>query len=376
MTPHSGSSPLTPTPPTPTPLGPAPTPSAPLTSAPLASAPLAPAPLVPGRERIRHLVRQVPAGRVTGALLRALAALPFADRPFGWLERHPAVHGTLLSAFGLRRPIFIDHPVHPEPRFGYGRPDHPQIAALLERGRDRYADRLTGFLSLEEHLAAIPVRDRPDGTVPYWDNGWLPPLDALALYGTLARTAPRRYVEIGSGNSTKFARRAIGDHGLRTHVTSIDPAPRANVDALCDTVVRRPLEHVDPRFFADLQDGDVVFLDGSHRVFMGSDVTVFFLEILPLLRPGVLVQLHDILLPRDYPPEWRWRHYSEQYLLAAFLLADPGRFDVELPNAFVDGDERLRGLVEPLWRRLSLTESYLPASFWMRIRDRPAGPAA
>ncbi|WP_405149980.1 class I SAM-dependent methyltransferase [Sphaerisporangium sp. NBC_01403] len=329
-----------------------------------------PVPLTPRRGQTRHLVRQLPSGPVTGAVLRMLAALPFADRPLEWLERHPAVHGVVLSAFGMRRPIFLDHPVRPEPRFGYGRPDHPEIAALLDAGRERYADRLARFLAFGPDLAAIPLRDRPDGTTPYWDNGWLPPLDALALYGFLAETGPRRYVEIGSGNSTKFARRAIEDHGLRTHVTSIDPAPRANIDALCDTVVRSPLEHVDPEVFAGLDAGDVVFLDGSHRVFMGSDVTVFFFEILPLLRPGVLVQLHDILLPSDYPPEWRWRHYSEQYLLAAFLLANPALFEVELPNAFIQGDERLRGLVDPLWHRVALTETYLPASFWLRVRDR------
>ncbi|WP_214414363.1 class I SAM-dependent methyltransferase [Sphaerisporangium fuscum] len=328
------------------------------------------------RGQVRHLARQLPSGPVSGTVLKALTALPFADLPFAWLERHPALHGVILSAFGLRRPIFIDHPVRPEPRFGYGKPDHPRIAALLEGGRERYADRLSGFVSLASDLDAIPVRDRPGGTTPYWDNGWLPPLDALALYGFLTRENPRRYVEIGSGNSTKFARRAIRDHGLRTHITSIDPAPRAHVDALCDVSIRLPLERVHPKVLGDLEPGDVVFLDGSHRVLMGSDVTVFFFEILPLLRPGVLVQLHDIMLPSDYPPEWRWRHYSEQYLLAAFLLADPARFEVEMPNAFVHGDERLRGLVAPLWDRLGVVEPYRPASFWMRIREPlPAEPS-
>jgi hypothetical protein len=99
---------------------------------------------------------------------------------------------------------------------------------------------------------------------------------------------------------------------------------------------------------------------------MGSDVTVFFFEILPLLRPGVLVHVHDILLPRDYPPEWRYRYYSEQYLLAAFLLAD--RFDVLLPNAFIDGDEHLRALVDPVWQRIGFTEKYAPTSFWLQVR--------
>jgi hypothetical protein len=102
---------------------------------------------------------------------------------------------------------------------------------------------------------------------------------------------------------------------------------------------------------------------------MGSDVTVFFFEVLPLLRPGVLVHIHDIMLPRDYPPEWRLRYYSEQYLLAAFLLANPARFDVELPNAFINGDDHLSDQVGPLWKRIALTETYLPASFWLRIRE-------
>ncbi|GAB1817674.1 class I SAM-dependent methyltransferase [Herbidospora sp. RD11066] len=316
--------------------------------------------------QLKHLTRQVQAGPVSGALMRMLGAVPFADRPLAWLERHPAVHGTVLSAFGLRRPIFIDHPIHPEPRFGHGRPAHPELTVQIEKNRARYADRLGRFADLAPSLAEIPLRDRPKGTTPYWDNGWLPPLDALGLYGLLVETNPGRYVEIGSGNSTKFARRAIDDHGLRTRITSIDPAPRANVDALCDVTVRSPLERADLAIFADLEPGDIVFLDGSHRVLMGSDVTVFFFEVLPLLPPGVLVHLHDIMLPFDYPPEWRWRHYSEQYLLAAFLLGDPARHDVELPSAFVHDDPALRDLLRPLWERLSVTEHYLPASFWFR----------
>jgi hypothetical protein len=319
------------------------------------------------RGQLRHLARQAPTGTAAGLVLDAVTALPLA-RPLRWLERHPTLHGLALATLGLRRPIFVDHRVRPEPRYGYGRPEHPELLALLERGRDRYAGRLADFAA-SDGVAAIPVRGPVDGPAPYWDNGWLPPLDALALYGVLAGTDPRRYVEIGSGNSTRFARRAIADHGLRTAITSIDPAPRAHIDPLCDTVVRRPLEDADLGVFADLEAGDVVFLDGSHRVFMGSDATVFFFEVLPRLRPGVLVHIHDIVLPRDYPPQWRYRWYSEQYLLAAFLLANPARFEVVLPNAFVDADPDLRAVAEPLWRRLGVTEHYLPASFWLRIGE-------
>jgi hypothetical protein len=305
---------------------------------------------------------------MTGVVMKAFSVLPTGIL-WNWLERHPMLQGVILSVFGLQWPIFLDHPMRPEPRFGYGRPEHSGIKTLLARNRSRYAERLNRFLALTDDLAAIPLQGRPAGTVPYWDNTWLPPLDAFALYGFLVEANPRRYVEIGSGNSTKFARRAIEDHGLRTHVTSIDPAPRTHIDALCDVTIRSPLEETDLGIFAGLDAGDIVFLDGSHRVFMGSDVTVFFFEVMPLLRPGVLVHIHDILLPRDYPPYWRMRYYSEQYLLAAFLLADPARFEVELPNAFINGEDDLRDQLEPLWKRIALTEAHTPASFWLRITE-------
>jgi predicted O-methyltransferase YrrM len=299
---------------------------------------------------------------------KLLRALPVIERPLAWLEEHPTLHGLVHAALGLRRPIFVDYRVRPVARYGYGRPELLEIRAMLEANRSHFAERLKRFGELFDQLATIPLRGAKDGTTPCWDNGWLPALDALALYGLLAELEPARYVEVGSGNSTRFARRAITDHALRTHVTSIDPAPRAQVDALCDKVIRGRLEDCDPAVFAGLDAGDVVFLDGSHRVFTGSDVTVFFFEILPLLRPGVLVHIHDIMLPRDYPPSWRYRYYSEQYLLAAFLMANPARFEVELPTAFIDGDDELRDLVEPLWRRIGLVEKYLPASFWLRVR--------
>ena len=133
---------------------------------------------------------------------------------------------------------------------------------------------------------------------------FLPPYDAVALYGLLRRTRPQRYLEVGSGHSTRFARRAIRDEGLATTVTSIDPEPRARIDELCDLVIRRPVEALeDDGVFLELGPGDVLFIDGSHRTFTGSDVTVLLLEVVPRLAPGVLVQVHDVYLPRDYPAD-------------------------------------------------------------------------
>jgi methyltransferase family protein len=92
----------------------------------------------------------------------------------------------------------------------------------------------------------------------------------------------------------------------------------------------------------ELDAGDVLFFDGSHRLFQNSDVTVFFLEVLPKLRPGVLVHIHDIFLPDDYPASWTQRLYSEQYILAAMLLCERRPFKTVLPSHFVSMHDDLR----------------------------------
>ena len=114
-----------------------------------------------------------------------------------------------------------------------------------------------------------------------------------------------------------FARQAIRDNALRTKIISIDPFPRANIEALCDEIIRLPCEYVPSDFFDSLASDDILFVDNSHRAFPNSDVTVFFTEILPNLPKGLIYGLHDIFLPWDYPDEWRERFYNEQYLLSS-----------------------------------------------------------
>jgi Methyltransferase domain len=180
---------------------------------------------------------------------------------------------------------------------------------------------------------------------------------------------PARYFEIGSGNSTKFVARAVKDNALRTQLVSVDPQPRTEIDELCDRVIRAPVEEIDLGLFDDLAAGDILYVDNSHRCFMNSDATVVFLEILPRLKPGVIVQLHDVTLPYDYPPQWADRFYSEQYLLACYLLARGERFEILLPAYFASHDGPLKRVLEPLWGRESMrgVETH-GCSFWLRMR--------
>jgi predicted O-methyltransferase YrrM len=221
------------------------------------------------------------------------------------------------------------------PRYGFGRPPHRRLAELLEGHAERYRAQLAALEQYENDLLAIG-RDRSDDPLqPYWDQYWLFGLDAISLYGIIRSRAPSSYVEIGSGFSTMFAARAIRDGGLDTPITSVDPEPRQGVDALCQRAIRRPLEEVDLAVFDHIHSGDVVFMDGSHRVFMNSDATVFFLDVIPRLNDGVVVGVHDIFLPFDYPPEWASSFYSEQYLLAAYLLAETPFIKPILPCTYI-----------------------------------------
>jgi len=282
-----------------------------------------------------------------------------------------AVGGQTATGGPSSRPgyhIDLDYAVHPIPRYGYGKPAHPELDALLRVGTARYRGVLETFLPLVDQLAAIPL-DTSDPTEPCWHNGWFQGLDAVALYGFLATTRPARYIEVGSGHSTRFARRAIRDHGLATTITSIDPQPRAEIDTLCDRVIRRPLEDVDLAVFAELAPGDICFFDGSHRVFMNSDATVSILEVLPRLPTGVLVHVHDIFLPWDYPPQLQHLHWSEQYLLGSMLLGGNELAEVVLPNFLVCIEPALHHVLDALWDRF--TWSATPTnglSFWLRRR--------
>jgi hypothetical protein len=163
-----------------------------------------------------------------------------------------------------------------------------------------------------------------------------------------------------------FMKKAVDDHGLQTRLVSIDPHPRAEIDGLCDEVRREALEDTDLTVFEGLAAGDILFVDGSHRVFMNSDVCVIFLEVLPKLAPGVLIYIDDIYLPYDYPIEWCSRYYSEQYLLAVLLLAETDRYDVVLPCTFIERDSSLQQILQPLWSG-TIADGFAPGNgFWLK----------
>ncbi len=215
------------------------------------------------------------------------------------------------------------------------RPKNKFIYELIRRHEPQYLETLKTIAKYKESFANIKLSEPDQGTEPYWLNAWLPVLDAMSIYAMIAEFKPRAYVEVGSGNSTKFARRAVADHSPSTKIISIDPNPRSAIDRICDSALRCSLENLDTALFAELQKNDVLFIDNSHRSFQNSDVTVFFTEILPSIRAGVIYGLHDIFWPEDYPVGWEGRAYNEQYVLGAYLLGGAAGDHIILANHYI-----------------------------------------
>jgi hypothetical protein len=236
-------------------------------------------------------------------------------------------------------------------------------ALLRERSRD-YEDTIDAVRSMLEWARTIPRATESLGQ-PCWENDWWGTVDALTQCAALRRRDPALYLEIGSGYSTLFARKAIDDFGLRTKIVSIDPAPRREVDARCDEVIRKPLQDVAAGLADRLSAGDVVLVDCSHVALMNTDATVFFLEVLPRLPAGVLVGVDDIFLPWDYPPAWDRRVYAEQYLRAAFLIGGGAGFSVRFPGWWVMHRPPLAERLSDVWPVVENRFGRHATSFWL-----------
>lgn len=246
----------------------------------------------------------------------------------------------------------VDYPPSRDfrPRWGNTRQPIQAIAEWFSEHASMYREFIGLMRQHANELAEVPLEFHESQLpMPAWHGAAYAPFDALALYTIMATGKPKRYMEIGSGITTCWAHFAKRKAGLDTRIISIDPEPRASIDAICDEVIRDGLETCDPSIVDQLEAGDILFFDGTHRSFMNSDVTVFFIDILPRLNPGVLIHIHDIHLPYDYP-EWAkpW-YWNEQYMLAVYMMAAKDRIDPVLPTGFICRDAAFEDdLAQPL----------------------------
>ncbi len=211
-------------------------------------------------------------------------------------------------------------------------------------------------------FAAMALHSERHGFPPR--NGWFESLDAEVLYCMVRHFQPLRIVEIGSGFSTRLMRNAITDGGFQTKLVSIDPEPRTDVAGFADEHIAEPVEALDLRLLQQLGANDILFIDSSHVISTGGDVPHLCLEVLPNLRPGVLVHFHDIFLPFEYPQsfvrgcKWGW---TEQYLVCA-LLANNQAYKIVWPAFYMwkECPDALKQLAsyDP--------QAFPPSSLWLK----------
>jgi len=184
-------------------------------------------------------------------------------------------------------------------------------------------------------------RQRSAGYRYYWDNGYYRLSDAFTLSGIIRKEKPRKIIEVGSGFSSAVMLDTLDGTGRSTSLMFIDPFPdRLNEvllpgDRSSSVLIEKPVQEVSLSEFDDLGPQDVLFIDSSHVAKVGSDVTFILLRILPRLRPGVLVHIHDIFYPASCHEELIRLGYAfnESIFLRAFLLGNTS-FEIVAFNAF------------------------------------------
>jgi hypothetical protein len=175
------------------------------------------------------------------------------------------------------------------------------------------------------------IRDYPEEPLSFhFNNQAFESGDAEYWYNLVRLMKPKRIFEIGSGNSTLMARRAINanhneDPSYRCNHVCIEPYEQPWLEKAGVTVLRKRVQDVGREFFLELDRADILFIDSSHVIRPQGDVLFEYLELLPVLRSGVIVHVHDIMTPRDYPKEWivdEVKFWNEQYVLEAFLTSN------------------------------------------------------
>lgn len=265
----------------------------------------------------------------------------------------------------------IDH--YYEPMFDYRQLKRPLHAERDLPGIDWNVPEqlaLLGRLNYGGELTGMPQEPAAGGKF-YYNNGNFGAGDAEYFYSIMRSFKPARLVEIGAGFSTLMARNAVARNaaeqpGYACKHICIEPYEMPWLESLPDvTVVRDRVETCAPDLFAQLDRNDILFIDSSHMIRPQGDVLFEYLELLPRLRPGVLVHVHDIFSPRDYPARWlegEVKFWNEQYLLEAFLSCN-GKFRIiaALNYLFHNHADRLLEKCPVLKSNPGLE----PGSFWM-----------
>ncbi len=297
----------------------------------------------------------------------------FLKRPGGERELYKAMRerGVFVLPDHYYRP-FVD-PTNLPPDFWSSRSslcgwtvDADESLSWAERELNEYFQELRSFLPVNKE-------DKPDSRL-YLINGTYMAVDAHMYYALIRHLKPKRIIEVGAGFSTLFAYEALKRGSLfeQTQLHVVEPYPEAIIKEGLESVakVRREfVQNVEPAYFDQLEAGDILFIDSTHVVKEGNDVLYLYLEILPRLKPGVFVHVHDINLPEPYPScylDYGW-FWNEQYLLQAYLINN-SKVKILWPGNYLmcEEPERMIKLFPDIKDMRAVYPLSGPSAFWFQ----------
>ena len=250
---------------------------------------------------------------------------------------------------------------------------HSELAGIDMNDREQL-ELLSLFVSrFKNEYERLPRNKTATPYDYYVDNPMFVGVDGEILYCMIRHLKPRKIYEIGSGYSTYLSAQAVQknaqeESGYHCELVAIDPNPneilKAGFPGL-STLIARDVQDVPLSEFEKLSENDILFIDSSHVLRIGNDVHYEYLDILPRLNKGVIVHVHDIFLPAEYPKEWvlgqHW-FYSEQYLLQAFLSFNES-YEVLWAASYMHLN--YPNELEKAFSSYNRVETW-PGSFWMR----------
>lgn len=285
------------------------------------------------------------------------------------VRKHGVNHFPYNRKLFLRTGVFpiLDH--YYEPQLVYSKSFDAEKKRPLHL--DFKLEKQLAMLSSLQHgeeMKTFPLDGDPQGDKFYIHNPSFGPGDCDLYYLLVRNLKPRRIIEVGSGFSTLICKEAIEKNlaeGVHTELICIEPFEKPWLEKQTGIrVLRESVEKISLDVFDSLEENDILFIDSSHIIRPENDVLFEYLEILPRLKKGVVIHVHDIFSPRHYRKEWlqeEFRFWNEQYLLEAFLYYND-HFEILFAANHLKKDAFDK-------TKETLTTIHIqdePASFWMR----------
>lgn len=180
----------------------------------------------------------------------------------------------------------------------------------------------------------------------YYENGFFCETDAIMLYCIMLHFNPKRIIEVGSGFSSAVMLDTKEKNGSSIDLTFIEPYPERLNSILTDAdgkvnLVKEKVQFVPKKVFSALEKNDILFIDSSHVAKSGSDVVHLLFEVIPELKAGTIIHVHDIFFPFEYPYNWieGGRAWNEAHFLRAFLMDNPN-YEIMMFNNYIVNEEK------------------------------------